>query len=130
MRESMGDISACFIDDRISSIVESWTSFGSGEFSQLPRHADATCSYLALLVSAVRHIFQRAAKGSFLVTTLKELTAVGCEGLDVREGYWRELRGDELGGEGIFGVEGVHVNQTVVDLGHWRDRVWASERPN
>ena len=90
--------------------------------SETRRRTRAT-SYLALLVSAVRHIFQRAAKGSFLVATLKKLTTVGCEGLDVRKGYWRELRGDELGGEGIFGVEGVHVNQTVVDLGHRRDRV-------
>lgn len=120
MRESMGDISACFIDDRISSIVESWNSFRSGEFSFRDTQMRATCPYLALLVSTVRHIFQGAAKGSLLVTTLKKLATVGCEGLDVPKRYWRELRGDELGGEGIFGVEGIYVNQTIVDLSHCR----------
>ena len=63
---------------------------------------------------------QGAAKGSLLVTTLKKLATVGCEGLDVPKRYWRELRGDELGGEGIFGVEGIYVNQTIVDLSHCR----------
>ena len=114
---SIGVISACFIDERISSTVARWSSWHELSYMRLSRERGRS-PYLALLVSTIRNILERSTQSALLVPALLQLAAVCGERLDVGEGDGRELRGEELEGKGAVGVESVDVNKAVVDLGH------------
>lgn len=76
-------------------------------------------SYLALVVGAVGNVFEGTLERTLLVAALEKLAAVCGQSLDVGKGHGGELRGEELDGECVFGVESVDVDQAVVDLGHF-----------
>lgn len=111
MRVKIGVISACFMEERISRMVERWSSCDAiGSITTELWVGGGCCFYLPLVIPSVRNILQRTLERSLLVPALQQLSALRCESLDVAYGDRIELRGEELGGEGILWVESVDID--------------------
>lgn len=71
-----------------------------------------------MLVGAVGDVLEGETESGLVVTALEGLATLVRESLDIAERNGGELRGEELGGEVVVRVEGVNVDEAVVDVCH------------
>lgn len=64
-------------------------------------------------------MLERKTKCALLVAALELLSGLVGESLDIAERDGGELRGEELGGEVVIGVEGIDIDETVIDSCHF-----------
>lgn len=72
----------------------------------------------SLLVGAVGDVLEGETKRGFVVAALEELSSLLAESLHALDLDGGELRVEELGGEGIVRIEGIDVDEAVVNGGH------------